>query len=192
MLFVLAGLVMAVVVSLVRGGRLRHAKDATLRWSPILLLAFGLQVLADRLSPGSEPAGDLVTALLVVSHAALIAWCVVNWQRRGVGWVAAGIALNGLVIVANGGMPVWRAAVHRLGGDLAALPSFGAHHLMSDQTRLAVLGDTIPLWPLPVIISPGDILTVVGIVMLTHDVMTPHAGHGRRGDRSLVQDVRGS
>ena len=96
-----------------------------------------------------------------------IAW--MNRRAPGMVVLAAGLMLNFVVIAANGGMPVFGAAV--------AIASPSAHYVsipVSDfvhvigttATRLPWLADVVPLsgpaW-LRLVASPGDLLLCVGM-----------------------------
>ena len=56
--------------------------------------------------PTSGTAGHLASAVLVVSYAFLLLFCAANLRLRGLAVVAVGIALNGIIITVNSGMPV--------------------------------------------------------------------------------------
>lgn len=97
----------------------------------------------------------------------LIGLCLWNRSVRPLWLVAAGLALNALVIVLNGGMPVSVSAVAAATGGAALLIHVGdfAHVAMSASTRLPWLGDVLPL-PGPIfmraVASPGDLLLACG------------------------------
>lgn len=172
MLFPLLTLGLAVAVSLARGGRLSNAGDADLRWLILLPIGVALQALLDGLALRDAIDGPSIVALLLVSEALVLAFCVVNWYRSGMVLVGLGFLLNATVILANRGMPVSPDALRRLGADPATLPVVGKHRLMTDATHLPALADVIPIPPLPMILSVGDLVLVAGIFLLTHDVLT--------------------
>lgn len=86
--------------------------------------------------------------------------------------VGLGSLANFLVIAANGGkMPVSPSAVDSLG---LTLTETGTHVLMGEGTRLFWLADIIPLpppYPFPMVISVGDILIVLGVMLLIQNAM---------------------
>ncbi len=173
MFFTLAVLAAAIGTSLVRGGRLRHLADNPLRASWLLFAALGAQLAAEGLARASGHLAMVPTyPLLLASHAALVAWLVMN-RRRAASWlVATGLALNAVVIAANGAMPVDPAALAVLGHDGAPLDA-GKHMLMDDTTRLAFLGDIWAIGWLRSVISVGDVALAVGMIPFVHDLMTP-------------------
>jgi len=171
-LFPLLALALAIGASLVRGGRLRNAAEADLRWLALLPVGVGLQALLDLLAARDALTGAGVVALLLLSQAMVMAFCIVNWYRSGMLLVGIGFLLNAVVILANGGMPVSPAALARLGADPGTVPLVGKHQLLTDATHLPALADVIPVPPLPMILSIGDLVLVAGIALLTHDVLT--------------------
>lgn len=92
-----------------------------------------------------------------------------NRHLKSLYLVLLGLLLNALVIFANGGhMPVSLPALRQVGlGELENLlrnRSDAVHTLLDETTRLPFLGDVIPLPPLVKVISPGDVLILLGIV----------------------------
>ena len=88
----------------------------------------------------------------------------------GIGW-----ALNCAVIAANGAMPVSATALEHAGRD-RVLEEEGIvkHELISDDTRLRLLGDVIPI-PQPggVVLSIGDVVFLVGIAVFVAQATRP-------------------
>ena len=187
----LIGVVLAVGISLLRGGRFSSAASNDLHWLPVLvaglLLQTGLDALADRGLVGD--AGTV--ALLLVSEAAVLGFCIRNWDRAGMVLIGLGFTLNVLVILANGGMPVDPDAIRAMGGDPTGMVLAGKHHLMDAATALPWLADVIPVPPIGLIVSVGDIVLVVGMVPFAHDLMTPDGARARLGRRALPRSTQG-
>lgn len=120
--------------------------------------------------------------LNLLAHGMLILVCAMNLERfPGVSWMLIGVFANAWVIFVNGGrMPISPAALSVAGLD--RIPEYqqlvqGAsftHQVANSATKLAFLGDTIPV-PLPftepVVASPGDIAICVGGFMLIQWLM---------------------
>jgi hypothetical protein len=178
--FTLTVLLLAIVVSTFRGGRVRRIADAELRWTWLLFLGLALQLGVD-LAAGRgllADAGGGGLALLVTSQVLVVAWLAANRHLPGVLLVAVGLGLNALVMAANGAMPVDPAAMRALGlGELEVPP--GKHTLLTDGTRLPWLADVIPLPPLRSIVSVGDLVLALGLLPLTHALMTERPGEGQ-------------
>lgn len=171
--FTLTVVLLALAVSAVRGGRLRRIAEAPLHHPWLLFSGLALQLGVD-LAAGRgwlPDAGVAGLALLVASQLLVVAWLVHNRHLPGVWLVAAGLALNALVMTANGAMPVDPDAMRALGlGELEVPP--GKHTLLTAATRLPWLADVIPLPPLRSIVSAGDLVLAVGLFPLTHALMT--------------------
>jgi Family of unknown function (DUF5317) len=101
-------------------------------------------------------------ALLAVAY---MAWRMsqVDFRESVIAWICVGavvlgMALNLLVILANGGMP---AAVAE---DEIPEESKPHYRPVSEKTKLALLSDWIPLGNL--MISPGDVLLLLAVVVM--------------------------
>lgn len=185
----LIGVVLAVGLSLLRGGRLAHAAEQPIPWLPVLVGGLALQTLLDALAARGAIGAAGTVALLLVSEAAVLGFCIRNHRRAGMGLIALGFACNALVILANGGMPVSLDALAALGADPSTVTVVGKHQVMTDATTLGFLADVIPLPPLDLIVSVGDVVLVAGMVPFAHDLMTPE-GDDERPTRRLGQTAR--
>jgi Family of unknown function (DUF5317) len=122
-------------------------------------------------------------ACLMLSYVFLLAFCLVNLPLRGMGVIAAGIALNTIVIGLNLGMPT--RAVRIEDGQQVAKPieQTVKHRPESPDDLLGFLGDKILLpTPLDTLISIGDIVIVVGVCELAY------FGSHQRRRRSRYRD----
>lgn len=179
----LAVLVVAVALSYARGGRLGHLGETRLRWSWLLFVGLGAQaavnlgvqreVLVDASTPG--------VALLVASQLLVLAWLVLNRHLKGVLVIATGLAMNAVVVAANGAMPVDPEAIQAIGAHPASLDP-GTHTLLAPDTHLPWLADIWAVPPLRSIISVGDVVLAVGLLPLVHGLMTrrPDPKHSRQ------------
>ena len=185
MFFTLAVLVLAVGASYLRGGRLSRLADAPLHRTWLLLVGLGLQVGVDvaaarGLLADASTEGWLV---LLVSQLLVLGWVLSNHHLPGTVLIAVGLVLNAVVIAANGAMPVSPEALAALGADPGATPT-GKHTLLTEQTRLPWLADILPIPPLRVVISVGDIVLAAGLIPLTHALMSHRPVEERRRTRS--------
>jgi hypothetical protein len=154
----------AVLLALLRGGKLARLAALELRGLPLLFLTLGLRLLADRLATYGPPAA---VWLQPAAYLVLAWFLVLNFKHGGFPLIAAGSALNLLVMLLNGGaMPVSPAALEAIGGA-GTIPQ-GTHALLTEQTRLTFLADVLPVpwhFPGPVVISVGDILITLGVFL---------------------------
>lgn len=165
-----------IVVALLRGGSLRNLVALELRWLPLVLGSFGLQVLI--FTPfRAEPLIPVATApLYVLSMALLVIWVVLNRHIPGIILIAAGVLMNLAAIAANGGyMPVAPEAAH-YAGRIARYATDGqpiANNSLAiaDNVRLWILTDIFPIpagIPLANVFSLGDVLLTTGIAILCY------------------------
>jgi hypothetical protein len=83
--------------------------------------------------------------------------------------VAAGFALNMAAVIPNRGMPVSVAALRQVGGSERAfvvLPNLDKHVASHGNLVARVLGDVVPIPVLGAVISAGDVVILVGVVMV--------------------------
>lgn len=142
-----------------------------LRRPMLAFLAVALQA-----APGF-PGGRLLDHrhwLVLASGVVLASWFVVNLRstrgalRVGVGIALAGAAMNLVVMVPNGGMPVSPQALRDAGveGIDVTDGQFFKHQLLDDDTDFAFLGDVIPVRPLGMAASAGDVVLFAGIAAI--------------------------
>jgi hypothetical protein len=170
-MLVLVVLGVALVSSLLTGGRLEYARNWQLKGLWMALGAFAVQTaLFTRWGTGFV-AEALVPVVYVVTLSALVAFLVTNRRVLGVPILLAGLMLNMLVISANAGrMPASVAALIGAGrveeADLLRLRGAAANCvLMSDFTRLNMLGDNIVIrlgGPVGSAYSVGDLVALAG------------------------------
>ncbi len=171
--FTLAVLALAVSVSWLRGGRLRNVAHVRLTAAWLLFAGVAIQVAVD-VAAGRQllpDAGLSGWVLLLCSQLLVVAFLVRNRALPGTRLVATGLLLNAVVMAANRAMPVDPAAIAALGIDGAAVAP-GKHTLMTADTHLPWLADIIPVPWLRSILSVGDLVLAVGLLPVTHAVMT--------------------
>jgi Family of unknown function (DUF5317) len=140
-------------------------------------------VVGGRIVIGALPA----SLLSAVSYSALAIWLALNLRRMAsfrllaVGTIIAGCGamLNGAVIVANGGMPVSETALeraHPAGARTINLVRDPKHQVLTAGTHLPWLADRMVLRR--GVISIGDVLLWLGVVVGIAGAMTSHVGAG--------------
>jgi hypothetical protein len=176
---------LAVLLGYAFGGRLRRLERLPLRWWGLALAGLGMQFLP---LPEGASGNDLLvrTGVLAISYASLLVFALVNVRLAGMPLILLGLASNGLVIVANGGMPVSGRALADSGKPsvVQMLADEGAdkHHLMNDEDILTFLADVIPVpGPMYQVMSGGDVFIYAGLVWLTVAAMRGRIPSGSRG-----------
>jgi hypothetical protein len=174
-----------------RGGRLGALADLRVRALWLVWLAVALQV-ADYASRTVHDLGAHhgVPPLALICAAGM-AFLALNLRGRtralriGFTLLAVGAALNVTAIAANGRMPYSVAAAKRVG--MTAAERAQAAHLVknmpaTDTTAVRWLGDVLPVAPIHLVMSLGDLVLLLGIAWTVATGM----GRSRPAVRSLV------
>lgn len=153
-------------IGLLRGGSIRGLLDTRPRWWGVLAGGFLLQASAEAFDiPGA-------TSLSIIGMFLLIVGLLANAAIRGALVAALGVSLNLLVVVINGAVPVRFEALLEAGivdeGTVSSQITSVGHllELESADTRLAALGDVIPVGLLSSVISIGDLVAFTGVVVI--------------------------
>jgi hypothetical protein len=184
--YTLAIVLVAVAVSYARGGRLHRLAEAEVRAPWLLFLGLGLQLAVD-LGAGRGLLADASAAgltVLISSQVLVVVWLMLHRELPGVRLVAIGLALNAIVIAANGAMPVDPNAVRALGLGELEVP-IGKHTVLTEDTRFPWLADVLPVPPLRSIVSVGDLVIALGLLPLTHALMRDPDRAGRTSRRRV-------
>jgi hypothetical protein len=123
--------------------------------------------------------GAVILPAWVALMSAIVGFCVANRRVRGFPLLALGAAMNLLVIVANGAMPVLPSALAAAGASPFSPDAL--HLLGTTSTRAIVLADVLPMAgpaPLHGIFSAGDVVMGVGLAVVCGSI-----GQGRRVER---------
>ena len=164
------------------GGSLNGFASLRFRWPFFVLVALLFKDLAF-VSPLSKT--PWIPYVYLLSLIGLLAWTVYHWAKLPAVWlVSAGVAMNLMVVIANGGhMPVPLALVVKaipMARAAISSGSNGQYIIAGPQTHLLWLGDWLEMpWPLyhffPQAFSPGDFLVGAGLFGLTFLVCRPRA-----------------
>jgi hypothetical protein len=168
-ILVVAALLGGAVVGLASGGSVRGLAEARFRWWYLAFAGLFLQLIP---VPRDWPhAAGLGVALVIASYALLLVFVAGNIRRRGLAVMGLGLLLNGVVIAANGGIPVSAAAVREASGtssysvEIRKLAQEGGakHHLAGPGDVLLPLSDRLGVGP-PIegVFSIGDFFWVLG------------------------------
>lgn len=165
------GAVLGLLAGLASGGSVSRLASVRLRWPILVLLALAVKELGiwGPLAARQNLTPWLYTASLVL----LIAWTLWHTYRLpGVWLVSLGMALNLIVVLANGGhMPVRADLAHHGPVQLIKLGVWGQYMLEGPAARLSLLDDRITLpWLLGALFrqaySVGDLVSLAGIFVV--------------------------
>jgi hypothetical protein len=149
------------------GGSLRRLAGNRVRWLWLGPAAVFIQTVLVTIAPGGSHATH--AAIHIATYVMLGAFLWANRALAGVPVIATGTFLNGLAIIVNGGVMPAAAAAQRLAG----LPAGSGFHNSGvlAHPHLLWLGDIIPVpWPLPNVLSAGDCIIYVGLLVLLHRI----------------------
>jgi hypothetical protein len=165
--FVLAALIAGIAARL-RGGSLKALADTQFGWLWLLFTGLAIQLTAQIWSPDWLE-GAAGTAVIVASNLLVGAFLVMNRAIPGMALILVGLALNVLVITANGAMPVSASAARNAGVEPPG-PGVGdvEHELLDDDTILPWLGDVLSFPGLPGVFSVGDVVLALGVGQLVY------------------------
>lgn len=167
-----------------RGGGLPALE---LRAHRLVFLGLGLQVAP---AFSAFPATWIWPAL-ILSYTLVAAWLLLNLPvHRGVyrlafGLLFAGWLMNAVPIATNRGMPVsaWATAQANARADVPSRGALVKHVVADADSNARVLGDVIPVAPLHLVISFGDILLALGVAVIAAGHAEPDRANRRRPTR---------
>jgi uncharacterized protein DUF5317 len=165
-------LVVAGVVARLLGGRLSALEHLPLRGWPLLAGTVAALWVGTGAALAGLP-GALHWLGLAAAAGCTLAYCASNRIVHGTGLVGAGLLLNALVVMLNGGMPVSEHAARRAGVSYVQAIADPRHVPARDSTHLAAFADVIPV-PIPFrpeVASAGDLLVAAGLAQLLATAM---------------------
>jgi hypothetical protein len=165
-------IIIGIIVSLIMGGSFRGLVNISVKHPWLIVISFIVQFVSIYLFP------NYLLLAVIASNIGLLLFSFLNVKITGFKYMVMGIFLNLIVMIVNGGrMPVDVAAARILSPeDVPALIAgeYGKHIALSENTYLNFLGDIFFLqypYPRPIIISLGDIIFSLGIILFLYAVM---------------------
>ena len=156
-----SSIVLGVLAGLVFRGNWRNLSRVEITWWPLALVALAARLIAVLIS---LPVWVHVAAIVLTAAVAIR-----NYTIMGTLFVAAGCALNAVVIVANGGMPFDMVAATLVG---AQPPQNDVLHTpLVEETSLPWLSDVVPVGLFRNVYSVGDFLIAVGGFLIPFSVL---------------------
>ncbi|HEX2807924.1 MAG TPA: DUF5317 family protein [Kineosporiaceae bacterium] len=153
---------LAVLSSLLLGGRLRRLAEVRIRSTWTITTALITQIVVIEMLSGPR---WLLSGAHTATYAAAAFFLLVNRRVPGLVVVAAGGASNGIAIALNGGTLPASASALRIAGIHEAAGTFTNSGVVG-HARLAFLGDVFAIpdaWPLSNVFSVGDVLIMCGV-----------------------------
>lgn len=160
----------AVLVVLLTFGSFTELTRLPITAAWLLFLGLGIQIGLEFVDFPKDQIETVGYALLMVSYALILAFCLANISTRGFGVIAVGIAMNALVIGLNQGMPTVPIGNDEDGKRVEQeIEQTVKHRPEEDDDLLTVLDDRIVLpEPFDTVVSFGDLVVSVGICELVY------------------------
>lgn len=178
MLFLVVLLACAATVPLA-GGRLSALADLRFRGVGLLAAALGVQILILAVMAGGDR--TVLGATHIATFLAAGVFVAANRHLPGVLLLGLGGALNATAIIANAGVMPARAGALEAAGRPITEEGFRNSAAVADA-HLAWLGDTFALpsgVPLANVFSVGDVVLVLGVLVLLHVCCGSRTGAAR-------------
>lgn len=165
--FVLAA-ILAAVFALLRGGSLKTLADTKFDWLWLLFAGLAIQLAAQIWAPEWLD-GVPGTLVIVASNFLVVAFLLLNRNLPGIALIGVGLALNVVVIAANGAMPVSVSASRTAGVDPPP-PGIAdvEHERLNDDTKLPWLADVLAIPNTKEVFSVGDVVLALGVGNLVY------------------------
>jgi hypothetical protein len=180
------GIVIGLIVGFIRAGwrnGLAALSQIRINGGLIFPLLLGIQLLLYALHGKISIIEKYNGYMFMVVYAAGLYMLWLNRKEKGFWWIFAGVALNFIVMLANGGkMPVSVEATASVFDPVYAQiltegVAVSKHAALDDSTLLPFLGDIIPIttpYPISQVISIGDVVMNFGIFIYLQNVMLVH------------------
>ena len=183
-MFLIGAVAIGVLAGYALGGRVRYLSHLRLRFLWLVAAAILIQFIIFPLFSSRALFPYFTTELHLASYGLLFVFFFLNYRVWPMFIIAIGAICNLAVISLNAGrMPSSAHALSSAGQpdialNLSTNGVMGNVILMSDKTRLNVLGDWLylPAWmPLATAFSVGDLIIAVGLTTLVIYGMNHHA-----------------
>lgn len=159
---------------LLRGGTTALLTDV--RAAPALVLGVLGLIVAEWLPVPGRP------GIYIVATALMVVGLIQNLQISGAVVTAIGLFLTGFVVLINGFLPLSLD-----GADAKNLDATGLRQIETNDTRLPVLGDVVPIPLGPWVVSFGDLIATAGAFIFARNLLGRQEEEGLDADTFLAQ-----
>ncbi|MGJ9383472.1 DUF5317 domain-containing protein [Salipaludibacillus sp. CF4.18] len=175
------GVVLSILVGFIRKGSLKGLAYLELKGALIFPIILVIQVLVYLFQDKLPILGAASSYIFMAVYIVGLYFLWLNRNLHGFLLIFTGVFLNFLVMAVNGGrMPVSLEAAEILDPiyiEVLKNGIYGKHALLTESTRVAFLGDVIPV-TLPFrngqVISIGDVLMNIGVFLFIQETMVNH------------------
>lgn len=176
--------ILSLIVVKIRKGKFKNLEKIEINGWYLLLIAAGIQILSSILKgKGFDIKGfSLENGLMLlhfISYMLMIICVILNLSKNSMKAFLIGIILNFIVIFANGGMmPVSLNGIKGINDNIGSqlpISDFDIKHQgVTPDTKFVYLSDIILIpkpYPLPKILSIGDIFIMIGLFTFLQEAM---------------------
>lgn len=176
---------LSVLIAKIRGGQIKGLEDVNIKgWYLFIISAFiqGSISLIKRINPSwsNKFISQYLILFILITYILMMVPGVLNFNKNYMKLFLIGIVLNFIVIMGNGGqMPVSLEGIKGVHTE-TILPerTFDIkHRAVTEDTRFVYLADIILIpkpYPLPKILSIGDIFLILGTFVFFQEEMIIH------------------
>lgn len=188
--------VLSIIIAKIRAGKFKNLGNVNIKGWYFLIVSAGIQLSLSLLKVIDRPFSirlveDYFFYIMLLSYLFLGLVIFLNIFKLSMKIFLIGFLLNSLVIFSNGAkMPV---AIDGIDGSknikIELRTSDIKHEAMTEDTRLPFLGDIIripPPYPLPKILSIGDVFLIVGVFVFFQEAMTAK----NRSEIKMISTIR--
>ncbi|RKD34208.1 DUF5317 domain-containing protein [Thermohalobacter berrensis] len=174
----------SLIIGKIRKGKLRNIEKVNFRGWYLFIIGFLIEftsvfVKMKEFSPLVQIIDQYFLYIHGFSYLLIFIGLILNFDKKSMILVFIGTLLNLIVIMANGGkMPVSPNGLKYAGLidylQLLKTQAVPTHMLMTEKTKLYILGDIIPLpefYPFAKVLSIGDIFIAIGIFSFIQSAM---------------------
>jgi len=186
----------SLLVGKVRGGKFSNISSGEIKGWYFIVSSFLIEFSAVYFaSKGIRIIIDGIPFIHLLSYIMLFIGLLMNFDKYPFWIITAGVFLNFLVIMANGGqMPVSIEALESMGlFDNAAAIMNGriiTHTPLVDSTRLKFLSDIFAMpkfYPRPKVFSIGDVIMAVGVFVYIQNLMLGKDSKWKKNNKETIE-----
>lgn len=176
-------MILSLIVAKIRSGKFTNIEKMEFHSWYLILIAGGIQLALTLLKKINPQWANLIFEnyfiyILGLTYVLILISILMNIKRHSMKLFLIGVVLNFLVITANGGkMPVSIIGIKGINSQIIELPhrEFDIKHMaVTSDTKLVYLADIILIprpYPLPKILSVGDLFIMLGFFVFIQEIM---------------------
>lgn len=184
---VIDGIILSIIVGFIRKGNLYGLAELSLKGALIFPAILLIQVFIYIFQERSALVMTVSVYVIMVVYVVGLYFLWLNRNLHGFMLIFVGVFLNFLVMAVNGGrMPVSLEAAEILDPmyvEVLVNGVYAKHTALTESTRLAFLGDVIPInipFRMAQVVSIGDVIMNIGIFLFIQHLMLSHKKYKKK------------